>query len=107
MSNESVEFSGAKQHIRLDKVTSISYGRQGIDFANKWVKIEFPGGSAFLADGRWLGWRGIFGGTWGILGALRQVEHGSYETLHRTAATPSGCGCRIRRRRPEFSGGGR
>jgi hypothetical protein len=42
---------------------------------NNWVKIDYQKGkTAFFADGSWLGWGGILGGTRKILDAVRHFE---------------------------------
>jgi hypothetical protein len=62
-------FKGRKyKEIVIKNIQSISYGKQGRDFVNNWVKLEFLSEkgikeSAFFADGNIIGWSGIFGGT--------------------------------------------
>ena len=71
----SLEFQGKKGTVEITDVRRISYGKQGRDFVNNWVKIEYGDSrTAFFADGGWLGWRGIFGGTKRILAAVRHLE---------------------------------
>jgi hypothetical protein len=71
--DDSIEFLGKKGRVVITSVRRITFGKQGRDFVNNWVKIEYGAGStAFFADGRWLGWGGIFGGTKRI---LRAVQH--------------------------------
>ena len=73
--DDSVEFQGEKEMVVITHVRRISFGKQGRDFVNNWVKIEYGDGaspsSAFFADGSWLGWGGILGGTKRILAAVQ------------------------------------
>jgi hypothetical protein len=63
-----ISFKGAQTNLFIDQFVSVAYGKQGRDFINKWVKIEYRDASgelnqAFFADGNNRGWAGIFGGT--------------------------------------------
>ena len=73
---DSLEFHGKKEKVVITNVRRISYGKQGRDFVNNWVRIEYGDApktsTAFFADGNLLGWGGIFGGTKRVLAA---VEH--------------------------------
>ena len=76
--NNSLEFQGKKEHVHITNVKRISYGKQGRDFVNNWVKINYGDGkTAFFADGSQLGWGGMFGGTRRILDAVRHLEQSS------------------------------
>src|SRR5262245_4218255 len=80
VNDESLEFQGRKEKVSITGVKRVSYGKQGRDFVNNWVKIEYGDGKqAFFADGSWLGWGGIFGGTKRILNAVRSLESTFYE----------------------------
>ena len=72
-----IEFTGKDQFV-IDKVLKLSYGKQGADFVNNWVSIDYVDGieekTAFFADGGWLGWRGIFGGTRRIYDAVQATS---------------------------------
>ena len=71
----SIDFRGGKETVHITGITKISYGKQGRDFINNWVKVEFQGGkTAYFADGSWLGWGGIFGGTKKILNAVGHLQ---------------------------------
>jgi len=73
--DNSLEFQGRKEQVRITGVKRVSYGKQGRDFVNNWVRIDYGDGQqAFFADGSWLGWGGIFGGTNRILNAVRHLE---------------------------------
>ena len=75
VNDESLEFHGKKERVHITGVKRVSYGKQGRDFVNNWVKIEYGDGkTAFFADGSWLGWGGIFGGTKRVLNAVRHLE---------------------------------
>ena len=73
----SIEFHGRKGAVHIAHVKRISYGRQGRDFVNNWVRIEYgdsPATSvAFFADGSLLGWGGVLGGTKKLLAAVQHL----------------------------------
>src|SRR2546425_1199511 len=52
---KSFEFHGRKESLVITNVRSVSYGKQGRDFVNNWVKVEYGDGetrsTAFFADG--------------------------------------------------------
>jgi hypothetical protein len=77
INEESIEFQGRGQTLVIEKVRRVSYGKQGRDFVNNWVKVEYGDGptasTAFFADGSMMGWRGIFGGTKRILDAVKRM----------------------------------
>ena len=53
---DSLIFDGAKERVKVRNIREISFGKQGRDFFNNWVKVEYGNGkSAFFADGSWLG----------------------------------------------------
>ena len=74
LSENSIEFQGGKETVVITNIKRVTFGKQGRDFVNKWVKIEYGDSAtpsvAFLADGSLLGWGGIFGGTRRILEAV-------------------------------------
>lgn len=71
-----IVFSGRQQTVAIGNIRSVSLGKQGRDFVNNWVKIEYGENTtpsvAFFADGSLLGWGGIFGGTKRILRAVKE-----------------------------------
>jgi len=74
--NELIFKGNGSKEIIINNLVSISYGKQGRDFINKWVKIEFINNNkeietAFFADGNMLGWSGIFGGTKTLLNKIK------------------------------------
>jgi hypothetical protein len=72
----SLEFKGKRENVHITNIRQISYGKQGRDFVNNWVKIEYDNDkTAFFADGSLLGWGGIFGGTRRILQAVRNLHY--------------------------------
>lgn len=77
VSDSQIEFKSSRRTIQIDRIRRVSYGKQGRDFVNNWVKIEYDqGGSshkAFFADGGSLGWDGVFGGTRRILEAAQKL----------------------------------
>jgi hypothetical protein len=74
LQENALEFCGAKGTVVITDVHHVSYGKQGRDFINNWVKIEYGDpaspSEAFFADGSLLGWGGILGGTKKILAAV-------------------------------------
>lgn len=71
-------FKGSKYQLYIKDISSISYGKEGRDFVNNWIKIEYLSKNgiaktAFFADGRILGWSGIFGGTKKILKKIEKM----------------------------------
>ncbi|NHA04496.1 hypothetical protein G7092_11845 [Mucilaginibacter sp. HC2] len=73
-----LSFRGTKTEIVITEIISISYGKQGRDFINNWVKVEYYGSNgelsrAYFADGNNRGWSGIFGGTKNIFKLLKEV----------------------------------
>jgi len=75
---DSLEFQGNKARVVITGVKRVSYGKQGRDFMNNWVRLEYGDpaatSTAFFADGSLLGWGGIFGGTKRILTAVQHLS---------------------------------
>ena len=68
-----LEYSSRRRSVRIPiaGISTISMGRQGSDWINKWVKVEYGRDKvAYFADGRFMGWRGILGGTRRLLERL-------------------------------------
>jgi hypothetical protein len=59
------EVQSRKEKVCITDVRKVSYGKEGRDFVNNRVKIEY---------GSWLGLGGIFGGTKRILNEVRRHE---------------------------------
>ena|SRR3989344_1603589 len=79
INDHSLEFLGKSTKIVIDNIQSVSYGKQGRDFVNNWIKVRYidengKPAQAFFADGRLLGWSGVFGGTKRIFGLVKQLE---------------------------------
>ena len=74
---DSLEFHGRAGSVRITNARSVALAKQGRDFINDWVRIEYGDparpATAFFADGSWLGWGGILGGTRRIYEAVRHV----------------------------------
>ncbi len=71
-----IVFRGNNTDLIITQISSIAYGKQGRDFINNWVKIEYMGPNnlpmqAYFADGNKAGWAGIFGGTKRIYNQLK------------------------------------
>jgi hypothetical protein len=72
---DSLEYAGGKNRVVIGDIKRVTLGKQGRDFVNNWVKVEFgDGASAFFADGSLLGWGGILGGTQKIYAALSRFN---------------------------------
>jgi hypothetical protein len=68
---DSLEFTGKKGQVKISDIKRVTIGKQGRDFVNNWVKVEYgTDGKAYFADGSLLGWGGILGGTQSIYTAL-------------------------------------
>jgi hypothetical protein len=69
------EFKGTKRTVLIEDIQRVSFGKQGRDFVNNWVKIEYGKSElpsvAYFADGTSRGWGGIYGGTERILAAVK------------------------------------
>ena len=71
VNEDSMEFIGSKNRVKISDVKRVTLGKQGRDFVNNWVKVEYGAdGTAYFADGSLLGWGGIFGGTQKIYTSL-------------------------------------
>jgi hypothetical protein len=77
VSDSRVEFKSNQRTIVIDSIRRVSYGKQGRDFVNNWVKIEYVQGesshTAFFADGGSHGWDGVLGGTKRIFEAAQKL----------------------------------
>jgi len=72
---DSLLFNGGAGDVEIWDIRKISYGKQGRDFINNWVRIEYANGlHAFFADGYNDGWGGIFGGTKKIYKAIKHLS---------------------------------
>jgi hypothetical protein len=78
LQNGQLTFKGKQYEVKIENIESVSYGKQGRDFINNWVKIQFKNSSgktetAFFADGNLMGWSGIFGGTKAIFNKIKSA----------------------------------
>ena len=75
--DKSLGFRSKTRSVVITNVRSVSYGKQGRDFVNNWVMVEYGDpatpSTVYFADGSLLGWGGIFGGTKRILEAIRNL----------------------------------
>lgn len=72
---DSLEFAGKKETVTITDIQKITFGKQGRDFINNWVRIEYQNGhKAFFADGSLLGYGGILGGTKKIFNAVSHLS---------------------------------
>jgi hypothetical protein len=74
---DSLEFYGKSGRVVVRDARSVTLAKQGRDFINDWVRIEYGDparpATAFFADGSWLGWGGILGGPRRIFEAVRHI----------------------------------
>lgn len=77
INEKSMEFKGRTQNLMLDDIRRVSFGKQGRDFVNNWVRVDYGDGAsistALFADGNMLGWRGVFGGTQRIFDTAKHL----------------------------------
>ncbi|MEO6978013.1 MAG: hypothetical protein ABI113_06515 [Mucilaginibacter sp.] len=71
-------YRGGDYSLVIDRLSSVTYGKQGRDFINNWVKIEYIDANnnsqeAYFADGNNRGWSGIFGGTKKLYDLLKEI----------------------------------
>jgi len=67
-----IEYLYNDEIITITNIKHISIGKQGRDFVNDWVKIDYDDGkTAYFADGNAIGWSGIMGGTNRIFNAIK------------------------------------
>ena len=74
----SIVFESSKRRLAIDRIQRISFGKQGRDFVNDWVKVDYLNETgqpavAFFADGGSLGWSGVAGGTAKMLDAIKRI----------------------------------
>jgi hypothetical protein len=75
--DKSIEFQGRRQRLVLESIRRVSYGKQGRDFVNNWVRVDYDDGvspsTALFADGNTHGWSGVLGGTKQIFDAAKHI----------------------------------
>ncbi len=68
-------FEGQKGRVAVTRVRHLSIGKQGRDFINEWIKVEYGDpphlSSVYFADGSLLGWGGLLGGTRRLYAAVQ------------------------------------
>ncbi len=70
-----LEFAGSKHRLVISDIRAVTIGKQGRDFVNDWVKVEYgDGASAYFADGSLLGWGGFLGGTRNLYASLSRFN---------------------------------
>jgi len=73
-----LEFQGGKGRVVIAGIRHVSIGKQGRDFINEWVKIEYGDpaspSTAFFADGSLLGWGGVLGGARRLFAIIQAVQ---------------------------------
>jgi len=69
--DESVQFIGSHGRVDISNIRRVSIGQQGRDIINDWVKVEYGQNDlAYFADGSYVGWGGLLGGTVKLYAAL-------------------------------------
>ena len=72
-----IEFIGKKSQIVIKNIKKLSRGRQGVDLASEWVKIEYEGDDnkriAFLANGQYFGYAAVFNQNDELFEAIRET----------------------------------
>jgi hypothetical protein len=75
--DDCLEFQGKSGRVDISGIRRVSIGKQGRDFVNEWVKVEYGDpaspSTAFFADGSLLGWGGVFGGTRRLFATLGRL----------------------------------
>ena len=70
-----LQYNGGKGTLYIQGISRVTIGKQGRDFVNDWVRVEYgQGQTAFFADGSWLGWGGMLGGTRKIADAVMRLS---------------------------------
>ena len=74
ITDQEVIFKTEEMNLQISNILNVSFGLQGTDPVNSWVKISYLEGEekkvAFFADGKLFGYSGFFGGTWRIFKSL-------------------------------------
>lgn len=77
ISETSILFQSSQRTVAINQIRQVSYGKQGRDLINNWVKIDYLDGGrpalAFFADGGSLGWSGVAGGTAKMFEAIKRI----------------------------------
>ena len=80
ISGKSLKFQGQHQTIVIENILRLSYGKQGRDFVNNWVRVDYGSSTspstALFADGNVRGWSGVLGGTKRIFDVLTGLADG-------------------------------
>ena len=72
VNGQKLSFIGKQSQVTIADIHNISYGAQGADFVNDWVKVDYGDNqTAYFKDGSWLGWGGLFGGTRKLLNVIQ------------------------------------
>ena len=70
-----LQYNGRRGTVYIQGITRVTVRKRGPDFVNDWVHVEYGQGLiAFFADGSWLGWGGVLGGTRKIGNAVRRLS---------------------------------
>jgi hypothetical protein len=76
VSDRGAEFIGGRGRVAIGDLKSVHFGKQGRDFVNNWVRVDYGDGrTAFFADGSGLGWGGVLGGTRRIFEAILPLQN--------------------------------
>lgn len=77
-----LSFKANARTFEVLNITAVRYGREGHDFINRWIRVEYVDGPhshrVYLKDGAWRGWRPILTrSNAAILTAIREATLGN------------------------------
>lgn len=74
ISDTSIEYVGRKNNFKIENIQALHFGLQGSDPVNPYVKVTFQYDgltkTVYFADGKFLGYAGVLGGTYRIFKRL-------------------------------------
>ncbi len=74
ITDQEITFESEEVNLQISNIQRVSFGLQGTDPVNSWVKLTYYEGKekkeAFFADGKLFGYFGFFGGTWRLFKSL-------------------------------------
>lgn len=74
ITDKKIIFKNEKVQLEIRNIEKISFGLQGMDPINSWIKITYQQDKerkeAFFADGKMFGYFGFFGASWRIFKSL-------------------------------------
>lgn len=74
ITDQEIIFENGEVNLQISNIQKVSFGLQGSDPINSWIRIIYLEGEekkeAFFTDGKLFGYFGFFGGSWRILKSL-------------------------------------